>query len=337
MNEQTGSVKKYLKYAILAVAIFGLLFAFTNLEELKRRFVTMNLAFFYVAVAFSLMNYLAEGLFLRLSLMVFDEKLPLGAAFKYSLLINSLGYLVSLGGLTPFATQVYFLGFHGIKAKKATLSRIVQLIFFNISFNLFFIFGFLFLITGNEIHGFNRAIIIVAFCAFLAAIFFFYTTIFSKPFQLIVVRALFCGLNRILRVFSKRVQLEDHKAIRYFDDFANGFRGLLKVPSRLISMAAITLFDMLVWIGVLYFSFLALRYAIHPGVLFIGFAVGQIVSVASMIPGGMGTMEGSMALVYSLFGVPFETALGAALLYRFVFNIIPFLISAPLYLSLRKR
>jgi len=35
MSEQTGSVKKYLKYAILAVAIFGLLFAFTNLEELQ--------------------------------------------------------------------------------------------------------------------------------------------------------------------------------------------------------------------------------------------------------------------------------------------------------------
>ena len=69
----------------------------------------------------------------------------------------------------------------------------------------------------------------------------------------------------------------------------------------------------------------------------IGFAVGQTVAIISMVPGGAGTMEGSMALIFSAFGIQFETALGAVLLYRVSFYIIPFLISLPFYLSLKKK
>jgi len=44
-----------------------------------------------------------------------------------------------------------------------------------------------------------------------------------------------------------------------------------------------------------------------------------------------------MALVYNAFGVPLETALGAVLLYRVNFYIIPFLASLPLYFVLKRK
>jgi len=80
-----------------------------------------------------------------------------------------------------------------------------------------------------------------------------------------------------------------------------------------------------------------MNYPVHLGVLIIGFSIGQLVGILSMMPGGAGTMEGSMALVYTSLGVPLATAVGVIVLYRFAFYIIPFLVSLPFYFSLKKK
>ena len=45
-----------------------------------------------------------------------------------------------------------------------------------------------------------------------------------------------------------------------------------------------------------------------------------MLSFASLIPGGLGVMEGSMAAVFASMGVPFETAVVAVLLFRIVYR-----------------
>jgi uncharacterized protein (TIRG00374 family) len=325
-----------LRYSVIVIVIFGLLASFANLRRLKERFLGMDPVYLVLAIACSCGVYLLEGVFLKMTLMLFDEPLALRRAFKYSFVINALGYVISLGGLTPFATQAYALGYSGISARKATHTRIIQLIFFNIVFNLLLIAGFAFLFTGKEVTHFDRGLTVAAFCSFLLLISFFYLMLLLKGLQKAVLTRACALVEKLARLFSRNARLDACKALSYLNDFHEGFRKLVKNPPLLAGLAGITVSDWVLWVGVLYCSFRALRCVIDPGILILGFSVGQIVGIASMVPGGMGTLEGSMALVFHLFGIPFSLALGAALLYRVVLYIVPFAASLPMHLSLRR-
>jgi len=84
-------------------------------------------------------------------------------------------------------------------------------------------------------------------------------------------------------------------------------------------------------------AFLSVNEPIAIGPLVIGFSTGQIVGVLSMIPGGIGTLEGSSALAYAALGIPFEVGLSALLIYRTTYYIIPFILSIPFYLGMKQK
>ncbi|MGB3681320.1 MAG: flippase-like domain-containing protein, partial [Rubrobacteraceae bacterium] len=84
-------------------------------------------------------------------------------------------------------------------------------------------------------------------------------------------------------------------------------------------------------IATLWFCFAALGQPVSPGILIAGFAVGVTVGMLSMVPGGLGVQEGSMAATYALFGVPLGQAALAAVLFRLVYYIVPFLVSLAFY------
>ena len=81
----------------------------------------------------------------------------------------------------------------------------------------------------------------------------------------------------------------------------------------------------------LQFSFAALGSRIEFGALVTGFAIGVTAGVLSLVPGGLGIQEGSMAGVFALLGVPLHRAVLAAILFRVVFYFVPFIISLFFY------
>ena len=336
-KEKAKSIKSYLKYALIFIVIIGLLLAFSKLNKLKKEFLRMDFWYFGVSVLFAFIVYILEGFFLLVSLRAFGERLPVFTSIKDSLLINSLGYLVSLGGLTPFATQVYILDYNNISPRKATLTRILQVVLFNILFNILVIVGFLYIVFTKQEIGFSMISMTIAMLTFFIISLTAYLTVFWRKFRNFSMTILISGINKFIRIFSKKKQIHTNKIEKYIDDFHEGFKNLLSRPWLAIIITLITITDWFLWVGVMFFTFKAVHYTINIGVLLIGFAVGQTVAIISMIPGGAGTMEGSMALIFSAFGIQFETALSAVLLYRVSFYIIPFLVSLPFYLSLKKK
>ncbi len=59
----------------------------------------------------------------------------------------------------------------------------------------------------------------------------------------------------------------------------------------------------------------------------IGFSVGICLSLVSIVPGGLGIMEGSMTAVFVGLSVPFETAVVAVLIFRLTYHVLPLLLS----------
>jgi len=148
---------------------------------------------------------------------------------------------------------------------------------------------------------------------------------------------LFRVLNRVIGLFSRRFSLDPQPVVSLFDEFREGVRRLARRPVRMLLLLLITFGVYLFWIGVMYFSFLSLNYTIPLGRLALGFATAQIVGVLSMIPGGIGTMEGSGSLAYAALGIPIETALTAMLGFRMIYYVFPFILSLPFYVTLKYR
>jgi len=337
MSNSSKRLKRVFKYAILLIIIFGILLTFTNLKNLKQHFFEINLNYLVAALTSSFLVYMIEGIFLLLALRLFNEQLPVLHALRYSLIINSLGYFISLGGLTPFATQIHVLDHHNIGVQKATASRVIQVIFFNVFFIFLLILGLISILKYYPHRLFHLPIIIVTVSFFFLLISAFYLSIFWNSFQGIAIRVFFNFLNAIIRIFSKKARLNPEWARVLLKEFRQGFNTIIKKPGYLLILFFISLADWILWIAVMYFTFLAMNYQIHFGVLIIGFSIGQIVGIISMLPGGVGTMEGSMALVYTSLGVPLATAISVIVLYRFSFYIVPFLSSLPFYFSLKQK
>lgn len=330
-------LRKIFRYAVLLIVILGVLLSLSNFQKFKQNIGDIVFLYLFIAIVCALLVYLFEGLFLRTSLSIFDANLPLPTALLSALIINSIGYFVSLGGLTPFATQIHILDSHGIDVKKATVSRILHLFLFNAFFDIMLVAGFVSILLDRTVRGpYTTAILSVA-GFFIAAHPIIYITLFWGTFRRVVIGAIFRVFNRMIGVFTKRFSLDSGPFVSLFDQFQVSVESLVKRPAQMLLLLLITFGVYLFWIGVMYLSFLSLNYTISIGTLAVGFATAQIVGILSMIPGGIGALEGSGSLAYAALGVPIETALGAMLVFRMTYYVFPFLLSLPMYFSLRRR
>jgi uncharacterized protein (TIRG00374 family) len=96
-------------------------------------------------------------------------------------------------------------------------------------------------------------------------------------------------------------------------------------------MVTLTIVDWASTVAALWFCFDALGDPVDIGTLTTRFAVGISAGFISFVPGGLGVQEGSMAGIYALFGVPIETAVLAAVLFRIVYYFIRFVDSLGFY------
>jgi uncharacterized protein (TIRG00374 family) len=138
----------------------------------------------------------------------------------------------------------------------------------------------------------------------------------------------------VQRIFRKDLR----RVLADFDTaMARGVAGIRQQPRSAGLIGGLVIVD---WFGsalALGFCFEALGSPLAPGVLFTGFVIGMMAGVLSALPAGIGVQDASMAGVFALLGVGFEEAVLAALLFRAVFYIIPYLVSLGFYWRLAIR
>ena len=123
--------------------------------------------------------------------------------------------------------------------------------------------------------------------------------------------------------------------LRHLDEtLGHGLAAIRSHPGALGVPLLLVLLDWAASVVVLGLCFDALGDRLHAGVLLTGFAIGVTVGFLSMLPGGMGAQEGSMTGVYVLLGVKLEHAVLAAMLFRVVYYIVPFVVSLAVYARL---
>lgn len=252
---------------------------------------------------------------------------PLGEMLKITFVANAVNYLLSTGGVSGFAVRMYFFTRLGIPSQTAVIISLAQTFLTNCTLLVFLLGGFAYVLASGTLHGSALVITttLLVLCALGAA--------------MAALLLLHAGLRR--RTLFRLAQVAHwamhsawpHRAParthiwRYQFNLNRGIGFLLARKRAMRGPLAYIALDWLFTILILYTAFLAVHYAIPFGHVIVGFAVGITLSFASLIPGGLGVMEGSMAAVFTSMGVPFETAVVAVLIFRVAYYLVPLLIS----------
>jgi uncharacterized protein (TIRG00374 family) len=99
-----------------------------------------------------------------------------------------------------------------------------------------------------------------------------------------------------------------------------------------LGAAANVAFDM----GTLYLLFVAARYPVSPGVLLAGYGLPLLLGKVSFLPGGVGIVEGTMAVLYDGLGVPDAVTVVVILAYRLISFWLPTLVGFPMAAYLQR-
>lgn len=313
-----------LSVSLLSFLIYNSSDSFVKIwSEVKPKYLIMS--------AFSaLMIYTFMGMALWEVLRVMGRRINPLASIGIALVSTTVNYLVSSFGVSGFALRAHMLDRRKVPfGLSVTASIVITVLLYLIMLLIIFIGSVLLIFTSNATQW-QILQSLALICAITLICWFIVLFLFHTEIRVKWVRKIFRLINRIgYTLFSLLIP----KSV--FDNFNAqlelGIHAIRKkrkaLPVAIAYIAADWLFSLLV----LYFAFRALGVFISPIALVSGFAVGMITTLIPILPGGLGALELGMTAVFSQFGVDWDSALSACLIYRALYYVAPGILSIPVY------
>lgn len=315
---------------LLFLGIVGAMFFLTDLRQLGAVISNLDTGYLALAVLTMVLSYFFNYLGFRGLVRAVDCPIGGGDVFRIALASATVSYLFSVGGVSGMTLRLYFLRRQGIRTHTTLIVSLVSTMLNNVVLLLFVVLGFgRLLVTGslNPLQQIVSGIIVILSGLLVASAFI---GLYNRRVLDLVLKLGFRLVKRLSRMLPslRMLQRASDERLEIFREEFHAAAALITSRPRKIAIPFLyLLIDWAAAAGVLYFSFLATGYFIAPGALAAGFAVGVFVFLISVVPGGLGIMEGSMAALYVSLGVPLEEALVALLAYRVIYYFLPFGIS----------
>lgn len=190
----------------------------------------------------------------------------------------------------------------------------------------FMIWGMVYLIQQHQMKSYEAVgfafytIFIVLLCGLLLAAWYKSEGLnrFLGGFQGLV--------NRIGRRAGRAEVLKADWAQRISCEYLDGARVISEHPIQFLRMLVVGIAMHVVNLAGLYLFFLAYRQPVSLGTLIAAFSLGFVFFVITIIPEGVGAVEGIMALVFIAMGIPQLTAITITVAFRGVNFWLPLLL-----------
>jgi hypothetical protein len=142
-------------------------------------------------------------------------------------------------------------------------------------------------------------------------------------------------LTRVFRTFRRRTKRA--KIAAGVDDFYAGAHAIIGRPRIAVLVGSFSIILWLFGMARLFFIFQAFNYSPPIPMLLLAVTLPAIVGLLPLLPGGLGTVDVTIASVFLLFGVPLEIAGSVVLIERFIVLVFGTLVGAGIasYLGVR--
>ena len=325
MQHRTLPLNRILINLFLAVVLLGILLVAMDWGETRRVLFEADWERLPAALLFTTISYVCMAFSFSLVSQMLDIPMKRGDLARIGFISATINHVLTSGGVAGYSIRYYFMHKYGVPLRDVLAASFLHFYLTSLDMLSILPFGVAYLLFHAVVPRGVAVILgvltlVLAVIAILAALLIFRNNL----------RA------RILDLLSRAAQLVLHRNIlstmRSFDTtMKRGVDVMRERPILLLQIMVLTFIDWICSLLVLGFCFDALGPSLRVGVLVTGFVIGMVAGVVSMVPGGFGVQEGSMAGIFALLGVSFEQAVLAAILFRVLFFILPYLFSLGFY------
>ena len=228
-------------------------------------------------------------------------------------------------GLSGYALRSVHLAPHGISYLETLIYSLTRAVLhYLVIFLAFLLAAGLFIPSVPQ--GIGEKVILAQFLLF-AGLLAYAVRLFSSSVarDRWVRLAGFC-LNALARIRGRDPWFGERVKQRVEGIINQAIRAMHTLGWRLLWPFLLDAAGVLLRLGTLYCVFRACGYVVDPGIMVAGFIIGTFWAFFVQIPGQLGAMEGAVSAAFTAFGVPFEIAFAACVLYRLTYTLLPFLL-----------
>lgn len=312
---------------LLFLGMLGTMVFFSDLKQLGSRVSNLEIGLLALAALVTGLSYFFNYMAFRS--LVKAAGCPLGgpSLFRIAFASATVSYMFSAGGVSGMGLRLYLLRRQGIRTHTTLIISLVSTMLNNVVLLLFVVGGFGHLLMTGSLNALQKifSLLIVSLSSFLVASAFI--GLYNRRVLDLVLK-LGTRLTQRLAAALPSVPVLRRATDERLEIFRQEFHeATALITSHRRKIAIPFLYLLVDWAAaalVLYTCFAATGYFISLGPLAAGFAVGVFVFLISVVPGGLGIMEFSMAGVFVSLGVPLEVAFVALLAYRVIYYFLPF-------------
>ena len=278
-----------------------------------------------LALAFTALSYACLAYSFAAISRLFGVRMGRKELFEIGFVSYALSHLLSSGGAAGYSLRVLVARRRGLPVADVLAASFLHSAFNNLALFLLLPVGLAYALTRRSLSSSTLVEVGAAAFVLLVLVVAVGATLVSGRVRSAALRSAGALWHRLFRRdIGPRLSELDATMGRAVAS-ARGRPGRLILPALCVGA------DWSASAAALWACFLALGRPLGVGVLIAGFAIGVVAGLVSMVPGGIGVQDGSMAAVYALLGVPLGVAVLAAVLFRLVYYVVPFLVSLAFY------
>jgi uncharacterized protein (TIRG00374 family) len=322
------------KVTIIVIAVVFLIGAAVialDWQEVSRVIGSANWSLVIVALMFTMISYFSFGAAYVATNRLFQINVSRWKLFEVGYVSISVDNILALLGAAGLSIRIVLLRPYGVKTSRIIAASVYQSYFNALVLLVLLLVGLVYLGVGGSIKG--GASTGALFSAGIMGLFLILATlsIFIKK----VRSPIFGALNRMAKFLAHRDIMD------YLNTFSNslslGRRAARNRPLLILAILGLIAGYWGFMLVVMWFCFYAFGQTVRTDILIAGFTIGITAGNLSMVPGGFGVQEASMAGVYALMGIPLTTAILSVILFRVCYDIIPYIVSWSLYRNILRQ
>jgi uncharacterized protein (TIRG00374 family) len=322
------------KVTVIVIAVVFLIGATVialDWKEVSRVIGTANWPLVIVALMFTVISYFSFSSAYVATNRLFQINVSRWKLFEVGYISISVDNILALLGAAGLSIRIVLLRPYGIKTSRIIAASIYQSYFNALVLLVLLLVGLVYLGVGGSVKGGASASAL-----FSAGIMGLFLTLATISIFIKKVRSpIFEVLNRITKFVAHR------DIMGYLNTFSNSLSfGRKAARNRPLLILAILGLITGYWVFMLvamWFCFYAFGQTMRPDILITGFTIGITAGNLSMVPGGFGVQEASMAGIYALMGIPLTTGILSVILFRVCYDIIPYIVSWSLYRNILRQ
>jgi uncharacterized protein (TIRG00374 family) len=325
MEQNTRSHNRFVTLLILAITVVGVVLVALDWEKMRQVLSEGDWRFLPLVLLFTVLSYTFYSYAYAFVAQMLDIPMHKRELAEVCFISTVVNHVLTSGGVVGYSLRYLLMKMYNVTLKDVLTSSILHYYLTSLDMLTFLPLCFIYLLLNAAVpRGATIALGLM-------------TLLFSLLLVLITVLVLFPSrrrpLIRLLAYLGQRILHRDLSIwLMQFDEtLTRGTQGFRHRPMVLVWVMVFTLLDFSSSIIAMGLVFEALGPPVKVGALVTGYVIGIMAGLLSMVPGGFGVQEGSMAGIYALLGVQLEQAVLAAILFRILYYLLPYFLILPFY------